>query len=66
MVLGNGMETGEYKFIGEETVIKENIEQLIRQMSLIEKGDPLQLGLQASLRDEFIRKENQESIKKVN
>ena len=26
MVLGNGMETGEYKFIGEETVIKENIE----------------------------------------
>lgn len=26
MVLGNGMETGEYKFFGEKTVIKENIQ----------------------------------------
>ena len=49
-----------------DKVIKENIEQLIRQINLIEKGNPLQLGLQASLRDEFIRKENPESIKKVN
>ena len=25
MVLGNGMDTGEYKFIGQKTLVKENI-----------------------------------------
>ena len=39
-------------------VIKEYRDQIIRQMSAIEKDDPQQLGIQLMIRDEIIKQEN--------
>ena len=38
-----------------DRVIKEYRDQIIRQMSAIEKGDPQQLGLQSMIREEIVK-----------
>lgn len=43
-------------------VIKENREQLVRQIEAIERGDPQQLGLQATIRDEIVKSQSQDAI----